>query len=311
MLRSLVLCLALAIFSLAARGALAETILEDNFKGVEVMMPDGQSKLYPDPRTWAFTFWPGVKWPDSYGDGTNWLEGNDESQTYVTPRLHKVKRIPIAADLRYDPFTIGDDGLHIKASLLTPEQQAAYKVGGHRRFGSGMIKSNQTFKYGSIRMVAKLPAARGSWPAMWLLPAIPKWPPEIDVFEAMAWGPHKQQLHSGLIVPRGEEGNYGDWFDIDANPSEGFHEYGLDWNKDTITATFDGKPLWQKPTPASMHQEMYLIVNFAVGGKWVYNELGIKPIDDRSPERLNRGSDLIEADYPAEMIIKSIIVEQK
>lgn len=288
-----------------------EPVLEDKFTGVEMSMPGGGSKLYPDPRIWAFTFWPGVKWPDSYGDGTNWLAGNDESQTYVTPRLDRIGRkgeiIPPA--LRYDPFTISEDGLHITAALLTPEQQKVYKVGGHRRFGSGLLKSNQTFKYGKIRMVAKLPSARGSWPALWLLPARQMWPPEIDVFEGMAWGPHKTEIHSGLIVPKGENGNFKGWFDIGTDPSKGFHEYGLDWNEKTITALFDGKPLWQRPTPASMHQEMYLLINLAVGGKWAYNELGIKPIDDRSPERLGRGADMIEADYPADMIVKSIRVD--
>ena len=304
------LWLALGFIALPSPLHAGETILEDSFAGVEILMPDGTAKLYPDPRTWSFTFWPGVKWPDSYGNGTNWLGGNDESQTYVTPRLGKIKGEVIPLELRYDPFMISNRGLHITASVLSAEQQKAYKIGGHQRFGSGMIKSNQTFTYGKITMIAKLPSARGSWPAFWLLPAEPKWPPEIDIFEAMAWGPHKQQLRSGLIVPKGQEGNYGDWFDIDEDPSKDFHEYGLDWNKETITATYDKKVLWQKPTPASMHEAMYLIVNLAVGGKWVYNELGIQPIDDRTPERLARGADMIEADYPAEMIIKSISVSQ-
>lgn len=53
---------------------------------------------------------------------------------------------------------------------------------------------------------------------------------------------------------------------------------------------------------------MYLIINFAVGGKWVYNELGVQPIDGVSPDRLSMGSDLIQSDYPSEMIVKSVRV---
>lgn len=59
------------------------------------------SKLYPDPLKWAFTFQPGIKWPTSYGDGTNWLAGNDEAQTYVTPLLAKIKGKPVPPHLRY------------------------------------------------------------------------------------------------------------------------------------------------------------------------------------------------------------------
>ncbi len=78
-------------------GAAAHSdIIKDNFRGVEITMPDGSRKLYPDPSKWAFTFWPGTKWPESYGDGTNWLAGNAECQTYVTPLISKVKGSPVA-----------------------------------------------------------------------------------------------------------------------------------------------------------------------------------------------------------------------
>jgi hypothetical protein len=281
---------------------------KDDFKGVPVTLPDGRSKLYPDTKNWAFTFWPGIKWPDSYGDGTNWLAGNSECQTYVTPLAAFAGKTPVPAALRYDPFSIKPDGLHIKAAALTHQQQAAYHVGGGRRFGSGMLLSHFAFTYGKVRMVAKLPSARGSWPAFWLLSASHTWPPEIDIFEAMAWGTHTHQIHAGLLVPKGEEGEHHGWYSIDANPAEGFHEYGLDWDAKRVTVLFDGKVVMQQPTPASMQRPMYLITNLAVGGQWPYNELGVKPIDGKSDERLAKGSDLIEADYPAEMIIKSITV---
>jgi hypothetical protein len=121
-------------------GAAAHSdIIKDDFRGVEITMPDGSRKLYPDPGKWAFTFWPGTKWPDSYGDGTNWLAGNAECQTYVTPLISKVKGSAVADNLRYNPFSIHSDGLHIKASLLSAAQQSAYQIGGYRRFGCGML----------------------------------------------------------------------------------------------------------------------------------------------------------------------------
>ncbi len=305
MVRFFVFGLFFLIFTSPALKA-EEIIFEDNFLGAFIDMPDGTQKLYPDPEKWAFTFLPGVKYPDSYGDGTNWLAGNDECQSYITPFIDKVGGIRIPFHLRYDPFEITEEGLQITASLLSKAQQKAYNIGKCRRFGSGMILSRKSFTYGKIRMVAKLPDARGAWPAFWLLPQRFIWPPEIDIFEAMPWGKRSQQLHSGYITP--DKKNYGAWFDINVNPSKDFHEYGLDWTPQNLTAYFDGKILWQKPTPPSMHEDMYIIVNFAVGGKWVFNELGIMPIDGRSPERLTRGANIIEKDYPAQMIIRSIKV---
>ncbi len=288
--------------------AAASDIIEDNFQGVDVTMPDGSKKLYPDPSRWAFTFWPGTKWPDSYGDGTNWLAGNAECQTYVTPFISKVKGSPVPANLRYDPFSIRSDGLHVKASLLSAAQQSAYQVGGFRRFGSGMLLSRTSFTFGNIRMVAKLPSARGSWPGLWLLPQSHQWPPEIDIFESMPWGKHQQQLHFGVLVPKGAARGFGKWTDLGADPSAGSHEYGLNWTPETLTGLFDGKVLWQQPTPSSLQQNMYLIIQFAVGGKWPFNELNVQPIDSVSPDRLSAGADLIQADYPDEMIIKSVKV---
>jgi hypothetical protein len=289
--------------------AVPPAIIEDNFQGVDIRMPDGSKKLYPDSSRWAFTFWPGIKWPDSYGNGTNWLAGNNaECQTYVTPFISKVKGSPVPVNLRYDPFTIRPDGLHIKASLLSAAQQSAYQVGEYRRFGSGMLLSRTSFTFGNVRMVAKLPSARGSWADLWLLPESHQWPPEIDIFESMPWGKHQQQLHFGVVVPKGAPAGLGKWTDLGVDPSAGFHEYGLDWTPETLTGLFDGKVLWQQPTPSFLQQNMYLIINFAVGGKWPFNELNVQPIDSISPDRLSAGADLIQADYPAEMIIRSVKV---
>jgi hypothetical protein len=283
-------------------------VIDDNFRGKEITMPNGSKKLYPDATRWAYTFWPGIKWPDSYGDGTNWLAANAECQTYVTPFIDKVKGAQVPMDLRYDPFSIQSDGLHIKASLLSPAQQSAYQVNGPRRFGSGMLLSRTAFTFGNIRVAARLPSARGSWPGLWLLPESHQWPPEIDIFEAMPWGKHREQIHFGVMVPKGGTGNFSQWIDLGIDPSAGIHEYGLDWTPETMTGLLDGKVLWQHPTPSSAQQNMYLIINLAIGGKWPFNELNVQPVDSVSPERLSAGSDLIQSDYPADMIIRSVKV---
>lgn len=288
----------------------AEVVFEDDFEGALTSFPSGIKKLYPDQKKWAFCFLPGTKWPGSYGDGTNWLNSNDECQTYVTPFLTQIKGVFIPRVLRYDPFFIKKDGLHIRAQLLGEEQRQAYETeASYRRFGSGLLRSRESFLYGKIRLVAKMPKARGSWPAFWMLPAEFQWPPEIDIFEAMAWGPHKKQFHAGIIPKRTEGKPQGAWYNVGVDLSEDFNEYGLDWSAESLTGLFNGNQVWSKKTPESMKQKMYLIINLAVGGKWVFNELGIMPINGRAIERLNAGVENILTDYPADLVVKSVIVK--
>jgi len=278
----------------------------DNFAGVPTTMPDGSTKQYVDTTNWGFTFWPGLQWPTSYGDGTNWLAGNGEAETYVTPMTPIAAKLPPAQ--RYDPFSIAADGLHIRATPLTPTQQAAYNVAGFRHFGSGMLISKFSFQYGTITMVAKMPAARGSWPALWLLPTSHAWPPEIDIVEAMPWAPHAQQIHSGIILPAGASGGLGNWYNVGTDLTSGFHTYSLSWSAASLAMSFDGRQIWQTATPPSLQTPMYLLVTYAVGGKWPFNELGIQPTDSMDPARLGNGSNLIEHDYPSDMVIRSITV---
>ena len=172
-----------------------------------------------------------------------------------------------------------------------------------------MLRSRESFLYGKIRLVAKLPKARGSWPAFWMLPAEFQWPPEIDIFEAMAWGPHKKQFHAGIIPKRTESKAQGAWYDVGVEINEGFNEYGLDWSAEYLTGFFNGRQVWSKKTPDSMKQRLYLIINLAVGGKWVFNEMGIMPINGKTKERLNAGAENILTDYPADLVVKSVSVQ--
>ena len=50
---------------------------------------------------------------------------------------------------------------------------------------SGMITSYR-FKYGFVQVVARIPHAKGLWPALWLAAVDGKYPPEIDIVES--WG---------------------------------------------------------------------------------------------------------------------------
>ena len=74
----------------------------------------------------------------------------------------------------------------------------------HRSYTSGRVASNYAFRYGRVDVVAKTPAGRGLWPAIWFLPkenVYGTWPGsgEIDLFEGRGQNPNELQntIHFG------------------------------------------------------------------------------------------------------------------
>jgi len=55
------------------------------------------------------------------------------------------------------------------------------------------------------------------------------------------------------------------------DPTQGFHNYGVDWEADKITWYFDGKQMAQEATSADMNKPMYMLINTLTGtsSSWV------------------------------------------
>ncbi|MEX6887413.1 family 16 glycosylhydrolase, partial [Pseudomonas aeruginosa] len=63
---------------------------------------------------------------------------------------------------------------------------------GGQTYTSAKLVSRVSHDYGFYELHAMLPCARGTWPALWLLPRTGKWPDagEIDVMEMVGWQPN-------------------------------------------------------------------------------------------------------------------------
>lgn len=177
-------------------------------------------------------------------------------------------------------------------------------------------------KYGKFEFRAKLPTGKGIWPALWLLPQQEKHGPwaasgEIDVMEARGQEPDKVlgTLHFGSRWPANahESRDY-------VLPRKGtiadFHVYAVEWDPGEIRWLVDGhlyatQSFWWSssktngtkgvaPTregdinawPAPFDQPFYLIMNVAVGGKFLGN-----------PDQT--------AVFPAEMVVDYVRVYEK
>ena len=160
------------------------------------------------------------------------------------------------------------------------------------------------FKYGRIEIRAKLPAGRGTWPAIWMLGknrAEAGWPTcgEIDIMEHVGYD--KDTIHGTIHTQAYNhmKGTQKGKTIFIENPYTAFHTFSIEWSPEKIDFLMDGvvynhivnEHLSVNEWP--FDQPFYLILNLAVGGDWG----GRKGID--------------ESIFPATMVVDYVRVFEK
>jgi beta-glucanase (GH16 family) len=215
----------------------------------------------PDSSKWSANIWPARK-------------VNDEDQAY----------------------TARPKNMRVENGLLTLE---AHKEDyDDANYTSGRIHSDGKgdFLYGRFEVRAKLPAGKGSWPAIWMLPSDPyrysttcepgedwqgsstcdAWPNsgEIDIMEHVGY--QMNHIHGTV---HNEAYYWAKWEQrkgriIIDGVADDFHVYALEWTPDEIRAYVDDtlyfvyineKSGWES---WPYDQPFHLILNVAVGGMW-------------------------------------------
>ena len=133
-------------------------------------------------------------------------------------------------------------------------------------FSSGMVSSEGrfSFTYGCVEIRAKLPKGRGLWPALWLMAADRRWPPEVDIMEYI--GSEPDRVHMSLHPDDG--GSPKSVTFVGPDFSEDWHTFALDWQRDSLTFLVDGTERVRITGNNVPSEPMYLLVNLAVGGNW-------------------------------------------
>ena len=225
-----------------ARPADARLVWSDEFDGDRL-----------DPAKWRY---------DTSRNRDGWYNG--EQQYYAADRPENVRV---------------ENGRLIIEARREALDRARYPDWGGQHYTSGRIdtRGHASWTYGFYEIRAKLPCARGTWPAIWMLPDTGTWPDggEIDIMEHVGSQPEvvHATVHSALFVhtrgtQRGAE-----------RPLPGacgaFHDYQLDWRPDSIAIGVDGRAYMRVtndrpggraawPFDAPFH----LILNLAIGGSW-------------------------------------------
>lgn len=199
----------------------------------------------------------GAKWGYDVG-GSGW--GNNELQYYTNARSEnaRVEGGNLIIEARREPF---EGKQYTSARLLT--------------------KNTATWAYGRIEVRAKLPAGRGTWPAIWMLGkniTTAGWPlcGEIDIMEHVGFDEgvvhgtvhteaynHSKGTHKGQRTPV-------------PDATSAFHVYAIDWSADRIDFFVDEKKyfavsraeLGSQAAQWPFTQPFFLLLNVAVGGNW-------------------------------------------
>lgn len=253
------------------------------------------------------------KWDFDIGNGffnyaaNTWISGwgNNELQYYT--------REPENAFVK-------DGVLHIRAikESLHGCGYTSARMKTKKRDGSSLFAQ----RYGKFEFRAKLPAGKGVWPALWMLPQDEKYGAwaasgEIDVMEARGQEPNKVlgTLHYGGRWPTNTHTGKDFIFPKDGTFTD-FHIYAVEWEPGEIRFYVDGdhyqtQSFWWSTNkiegnkgarprneddltlwPAPFDQPFYLIMNVAVGGQFLGNP------DANTP-------------FPAEMLVDYVRVYEK
>jgi beta-glucanase (GH16 family) len=181
-----------------------------------------------------------------------WGGGNNELQYYTadTANSHVANGILVIRALQQDYL-----GKHYTSARMTTQ-------------GKG------DWKYGRMEARAKLPAGRGFWPAIWMMPTYSDyggWPAsgEIDIMECLGQEPQKVYgtIHFGASVAAHQQ--MGGSYTLSSETfADTFHVFAIEWDTTSIHWYVDGLNYYTAVKRQPFDSEFFMILNVAVGGNW-------------------------------------------
>ncbi|MGD9695300.1 MAG: glycoside hydrolase family 16 protein [Thermoleophilia bacterium] len=193
---------------------------------------------------------PADHWTPAEGGG-GW--GNEELQTYTS---------------RPENVALDGDG-HLRITARRESDGS---------FTSARLQSTAGFVRGRIEARIRVPAGAGLWSAFWTLGAGGTrvgWPRsgEIDVMEVMNdTRTVNANVHVADAASPDGRGQAPGLLTRDAPLADGWHVYGLEWSRERLVFTLDGRE-YHRITRGEVadwpfDEAQVLLLNLAVGGRW-------------------------------------------
>jgi beta-glucanase (GH16 family) len=225
--------------AILSRTGLSETtttvLLDESF--------DGDSL---DTRVWNTCHW--------WGDEGCTISSNDELEWYGTEQVSVSKgALRLTADREPTRGSDGKDYEYRSGMVTTGPANSDDNVG------------KVSWTYGTVEARVRVPAGRGLWPALWMLPLDRESTPEIDIMEVIGQDPGRMMMH---FHPRDRDDDSPskDYRLTGETLADGWHTVRLDWQPERLTWFLDGKEVWHLTGSQVPDEPMYLVLNLAVGG---------------------------------------------
>jgi beta-glucanase (GH16 family) len=255
----------------AAYTAKGSVVFDGNPNWTMIYRDEFDYEGQPDPAKWTID-------PRPKG----WI--NSEQQVYTDPS--------------HDNARVRNGNLVITGKKDFPTGDPAAPYSSARVISLGKMQ----FLYGKAEMRAKLPRARGSWPAFWLMPttnAYGNWPKsgEVDILEHVG-----NNFGKAMCAVHTENKNWTNGGNLGGNQmmpdvDTVYHVYGVEWSPDSLRFTHDGVGFYTYVNPHTdwkdwpFDKPFYVILNIAMGG--------------------GMGGQIVDADWPDSMLVDYVHISQK
>ena len=255
-------------------------------EGYELSFSDEFNNNTLDPGKWNTQ----LRWDGEFnGERYEYRVINGEDQFYVNifsdDQEHLTSVVP-----SFNPFELDGSRLAIRAQrnpLKTTNNNAGYgnlrDMVAQQTFLSGAISTYDKFvqKYGYFEARIKIPSQTGTFPAFWLhhqrRQSENTRRSEIDIMENLGHAPwyiyntfhyfnNVSSGYSGDPVPVKPQPDGQIYTGIDY--SENYHVYAVKWEPDYIAWYIDDQKVSELRNENVNHEELYLILNLAMGGNW-------------------------------------------
>ena len=232
---------------------------------------------------WADEFdKPGLPDPAKWGYETGFVR-NNEAQFYTRERGEnaRVENGMLIIEARKEHYRNPDFNTNNPAGSRRRAEFAEYTS------ASLNTRGKASWTHGRIEVRAKLPAGRGTWPAIWMLGTNHRqvgWPAcgEIDIMEEVGFDPGVIQAHIHTAKYNHVRGTSKGASVTIPDAAAAFHVYAVEWDKDHMDFFVDDRKYFAYQNEGSgteawpFDQDQYVLLNLAIGGSWG----GAKGIDD-------------------------------
>jgi beta-glucanase (GH16 family) len=228
--------------------------------------------------------------------GLVWSDEFDKDGAVDPAKWNIEVRLPGWRNSERQQYTDRLDNVRIENGKLVIEAIKAPYKGAVYTSGRITTEASASWLYGRVEALAKLPAGRGTWPAIWMMPRDIRgygngWPSsgEMDIMEHVGFdqGRIHATLHT-LAYNSGKNTQKSGTVDV-PDCSEKFHLYAVEWYEDRMDFFVDEVKFHTFVNERKSWAEwpfdkpFYLILNVAVGGNWG----GVKGIDNTVfPQRM-------------------------